>query len=219
MHLFLFTVHFFALTFLHSPNVPVMVTGQRPSIPPRPDFAIVCRVAPASRLCQNTIIQAINHARAKEGLGPIALPADFLSEPPVQQLFALANAERVSRGLLPAIALKSALNRAASASAPDNRDPQLPAGALNGTAYRWTGNWAQTYSPLAADYYWMYDDGWAGAATFNVDVTGPDSQSAWDHRNNILLPTLPGQHLVMGAAAYPQSQPFQTFTELFLAQG
>ncbi len=44
---------------------------------------------------------ALNAARAKEGLGALNLPADFLSRSPAERILLLFNQERLSRGLNP----------------------------------------------------------------------------------------------------------------------
>ena len=44
---------------------------------------------------------------------------------------------------------------------------------------------AQDYTPLGADYAWMYNDGYGGT---NLDCTTPSDPGCWGHRDNILGP-------------------------------
>jgi len=50
------------------------------------------------------------------------------------------------------------------------------------------GAWSGGYSVLAADYVWMYDDGWAGSAgaTSNIACTSARAAGCWAHRDELL---------------------------------
>jgi len=78
------------LTALMMPNP---ATGACPALPPSPNY-YASGGEPAA-------IAAINHARASEGLPPLALPPDYWRLAPPQQQFVLVNLERTSRGLAP----------------------------------------------------------------------------------------------------------------------
>lgn len=68
-------------------------TGACPALPPNPDY-YASGGEPAA-------IAAINHARASEGLPPLALPPNYWRLAPPQQQLVLVNLERTSRGLAP----------------------------------------------------------------------------------------------------------------------
>jgi len=138
---------------------------------------LACQAGPGPA-CQQAVVQAIDQARAAEGVGPLVLPADFASLSVPEQLLVLADLERVDRGLPGFSGLSSSLDSLASAGASANTDPVGPAGS------DWGSNWAGgEASALLADYDWMYDD---GPGSPNMDCTASDLSGCWDHRNNIL---------------------------------
>jgi hypothetical protein len=141
--------------------------------------------------CQAVALQAIDRARAAEGLGPLELPTDYAGLTTAQQLFVVADLERTDRGLPPFSGLSSRLDALAEAGASTDSDPVGPTGSS------WGSNWAGgEASALLADYDWMYDD---GPGSPNLDCDHPSSTGCWDHRQNILGDY--GAHPVMGAAA------------------
>jgi len=141
--------------------------------------------------CQTAVLHAIDRARAAEGLGPLGLPADYAGLTVAQQLFVLADEERVDRGLPAFTGLSSQLDSLAALGASTDSDPTGPSGAS------WGSNWAGgEASALLADYDWMYDD---GPGSPNLDCVHPSSDGCWDHRQNILGDY--GVHPSMGAAA------------------
>ena len=71
-----------------TPSAP---TGPCPDLPPRPNY-----YADGS---EHTAIEAIDHARASEGLPNLNLPGDYWQRSPSQQQFVLVNLERTSRGM------------------------------------------------------------------------------------------------------------------------
>ena len=114
-----------------------------------------------------------------ERLGPLVLPGDFASLSTVNQLIAVTNAERTSRGL-PALVANLALNALAAVGATVGSDPIGPVG------FSWGSNITWGYvSPLAADFAWMYDDGPGGS---NIDCPASGGGGCWDHRHNLLAP-------------------------------
>ena len=142
--------------------------------------------------CSNYILLAINAARSAEGLSPMVLPTNWSALSPAQQLFVVANLERTARGLPAYIGLNAALSANAQQAARGFTDPSVAAGFSIGTDAQGIpgmgGAWAGGFSVLAADYIWMYDDGWGGshAATSNVVCTSPGAAGCWAHRDELL---------------------------------
>ncbi|MDE3082434.1 MAG: hypothetical protein KGJ39_03335 [Acidobacteriota bacterium] len=139
-----------------------------------------------SRACTNYVLAAINSARAIEHIAPMVLPSDWYSLSVTEQLYVVINLERTARGLPAYVGLTRGLDTSARAGAIKNVDPWF----VRGVAYsRFTSILADASpSPLAADYVWMYNDGWGGslAATSNVDCTSAQAPACWGHRTNIL---------------------------------
>lgn len=151
--------------------------------------------------CEARARADIARARRREGLVPLSLPRRFAKLSIAEQLLAIADGERVDRGLAPALGLTDKLDAAAHAAAVSERDPLGPAG------YPWGSNWAGgARSPLFVDFLWMYDDG-PGAG--NGDCVRAGEPGCWGHRDNILA-GLPAP-IAMGAAAHGKS-----LTELFV---
>lgn len=144
-----------------------------------------------SDACTAAALAANNKARAREGLGPMTLPTNFGVLTPAEQLFVLANIDRVDRGLTPIAGLSSTLNAYAQAGADAGGDPNFPAWAREGGS-----NWFGAGSALAAEYFFMYDD---GPGSSNVDCSAGNSSGCWGHRHNILGRW--HRQILMGAAA------------------
>ena len=68
------------------------------NVPRTPAMALACKHSTGEG-CQTVVLQAIDRARAAEGIGPLELPGDYTSLTTAQQLFVLADMERMSRGL------------------------------------------------------------------------------------------------------------------------
>jgi hypothetical protein len=157
--------------------------------------------------CEQEEVEAIDNARAEEGVGPMYLPSDFDSLSADEQLLVVIDLERVGRGLPPFAGIVASLDRVAQASVEGGgsiADPALPRGfkVANGTyfAYRCHSTGGGTYlcngsgepdsaiaavgiSALDADYGWMYGDGYGGD---NGDCTRPHGNGCWGHRDNVL---------------------------------
>ena len=142
--------------------------------------------------CQQAVLDAIDRARAAEGVGPLVLPSSYGSLSLAEQLLLLANLERVDRGLPGFAGLSAQLDGLALSGADANNDPAGPAGTS------WGSNWAGgEATALLADFDWMYDD---GVGSPNMDCSAQQqSGGCWDHRQNILGNY--GSHPSMGAAA------------------
>lgn len=155
------------------------------NVDPSPNFMASCGTPSNSVFCLGQEIEAIDNARAIEGLGPMTLSVSaFVSLSAPQQIFVLTNLERTSRGLAPAQALTAQLNSLATTAAAQDADPALKGWTLTGhkQAVAWNSNWSGGLTATSADYYWMYSDG----AGYNVDCTASNTSGCWEHRSNIL---------------------------------
>ena len=182
-----------------------LVAGASGIIPPsNPAASVPPQVIPACSLspvddkssgCTDSILHDINYARWLEGLGPLVLPGNYASDAVAVQQLVLTDEERDDRGLSPYSGLDATLNTAALAGATTNSDPLLPSGFVGpgGSIF------AQDYTPLGADFAWMYDDGYGGT---NLLCTSPGASGCWGHRDNILGPWASGsgQTAMMGDA-------------------
>lgn len=169
------------------------------SISPHPDYLDLC--APAgidtSTTCLRITLAAIDHARAKEHLGPMRLPASFPHLSVAEQLFVAVDAERVDRGLAPFAGLSASLDAGAQRAASKGQLPKGPGSSYRRSDAEWIGEIA---NGLDADFDWVYDDG------LNAGVPACDARQrsgCWADRG-IVLDRLGGAtDLVMGAALDP----------------
>ncbi len=152
-------------------------------------------------------LSAIDNARAQEGVGPMNVSEAALSGLPLtEQVFTVVNDERIDRGLPPVEYMSAQLNSYALAGADAGVDPSFPSSVAGGAPITFGGSiWAGGLSSvLEADYYWMYDDGFGGAATTNEACTQANPSECWGHRDIILhqFGSCPGGPpvLSMGAA-------------------
>ncbi|HWE69887.1 MAG TPA: hypothetical protein VG205_05965 [Acidimicrobiales bacterium] len=143
--------------------------------------------------CTNYTLQSVDNAAAQEGLSPMTLPSNFDNLSVPEQLFVVADLERIDRGLPPYLGLVPALSNAAQQAAVNVADPTVPAGypvATDANGYlMYGGAWAGGYQTvLGVDYAWMYQDGWGGSpsATSNIACTGPTAPGCWGHRDELL---------------------------------
>ncbi|MHB8467450.1 MAG: cell wall-binding repeat-containing protein [Acidimicrobiales bacterium] len=175
-----------------------------------PSFLRVCSQEPRtvdnSSSCIGAVVDAIDQARAGEGVGPMVLPDTYPSLAPDAQLLTIINRERTDRGLVALVGTTSDLDAKAQSGADATADPPVsPPAYSNG---RWQGTSTEAASlsqALGADYYWMYKDGWGGSpdATFNLDCTSASSSGCWNHRRAILVAFDSTMVLSMGAALNP----------------
>ena len=206
-----------ALVAVAAAPVPASASGivppSKPSVNVSPQVMPRCTLTPVddtSTGCINSVLHNINEARSLEGLGPMVLPSDYATDPvPMQQLI-IADEERGDRGLSQFSGLDPALNTVALTGAVGNTDP-MPPGTYHDNASG--SNFALDYTPLGADFAWMYDDGYGGT---NIDCTAPGDASCWGHRDNILGPwtTTGTQTAQMGDADTSAGQ----YTQLFANQ-
>jgi hypothetical protein len=143
----------------------------------------------------------MNAGRLAEGLPALNVPASFWSLTPAEQLFVLADQERVSRGLPPILGLSSVLDQEAAAGIANSTDPTLTSVPAGTTMVAWAANWAEAQTLTLAQFLWMYDD---GPGSGNIDCQSAGDPGCWGHRNNILgltsLVDSRGGNLIMGAA-------------------
>jgi hypothetical protein len=187
------------------------------NVSPSPDYWPTCTTDGAtSAACTSAVLAAINHARALEGVGPMELPSDFASMTPAAQTFVVSNLERVDRGLQPAAGMVSTLDNSAQTAANNDADPTLSSWTIGSfNANRWGSNWAGDLNALAADYDWMYDDGWGPNGSFNMDCTSSGAAGCWGHRHNILS-SYGGEELITGTGSVRQSQ-WTSIAQIFVA--
>jgi len=172
-------------------------------------------------------VQATDQARADEGVPPLVGDQgafDALST--TEQIFVVENLERTARGLPPFSAMTAQLDADAQVAAASASDPSFPRSVTGGGPVLagggiWAGGWS---SALAANYEWMYQDGWGGTpfATLNVNCTSPFAGGCWGHRDVILhdysgcTPAGTEPTLVMGAGADPTAFPGGSLAAVFI---
>jgi hypothetical protein len=202
-----------------TPTPPTLTANPTSGIAPSPDFLPACYPANTGSTCMSQIEQATTAARATEGLGPMQLPSNFTSLTPAEQLFVIADVERVDRGLPPMVGLSATLNADASTGAATNSDPSPSAVPPGMNVVAWGSNWAENGNPLGSNYFWMYDDGQGGG---NIDCTATNTSGCWGHRDNILgLSNYQAQYggtLLMGTAENngPSHQGWTSDAEIFV---
>ena len=165
------------------------------SVTPAPDYLNVCAPvgADTSAPCLRVTLEAIDAARAKEGVRPMTLPADFSQLTVPEQLFVAVNRERIDRGLAPFTGLTTALDVRAQKGADALQLPPRPGDAYPSVGTEWIN---AVDNGLDADYQWMYDDG------PDSGVPGCSSHKAsgcWADRH-MVLHRFGSDHLAMGAA-------------------
>jgi len=173
-------------------------TNPTQSVAPSPDYTNVCAPvgADTSVPCLRVTLQAIDAARAKEGLRPMLLPADFAELTVPEQLFVAVDRERVDRHLPPFTGLATALDEKAQKGADAARLPPRPGGAYRSVDTEWI---SAVDNGLDADYQWMYDDGPNSGVP---GCAGSQTSGCWGDRH-VVLDRFGTSRLVMGAAFNP----------------
>ena len=165
------------------------------SIAPTPNYPNSC--APvgedSSSTCIRLTLAAIDTARAREGLGPIALPAGFAQLTVPEQVFVVLNRERVDRGLAPFAGLSTALDANAQKGATTAGLPPRPDRNYRAVGAEWIG---AVDNGLDADYQWLYNDG-TNSGVPNCSNT--QRSGCWADRD-IVLQHFGSHPLAMGAA-------------------
>ena len=150
--------------------------------------------ADASTPCLRVALEAIDAARAKEGVRPMLLPANFSRLTIPEQLFVAIDRERVDRGLTPFTGLATALNEGAEGRRRAAVCP--PAGPTPRSGRKWIN---AVDNGLDADYRWMCDDGPDGGVP---GCSGRKTSGCWADRR-IVLRRSGSSRLAMGAAFDP----------------
>ncbi|HLX89460.1 MAG TPA: hypothetical protein VKR22_13515, partial [Acidimicrobiales bacterium] len=174
---------------------PVSTSDPPADIYPNPPFFQDCSATAYddSSLCVSNTVQAIDNARAQEGVGPMGLPSDWSSLSPEQQMFVATNLERTARGLTPLSAMATRLDQSAESAAAQGQDTTVPS---DFPSTRWSSNWAGGGgNSLENIYIWMYDD---GPGSGNASCQQPGEAACWVHRHNILV-SLACQPCVIGS--------------------
>jgi hypothetical protein len=165
---------------------------------PSPDYLRSC--APtgldSSSPCIGLALEAIDRARAAEGVGPMRLPADFGQLSPAEQVFVAVDRERVDRGLAPFRTLSADLSASDARAASRGQLPPTPDSPYLDADTEWFGGLA---NGLDVDYEWMYQDG-PGSGIPNC--SGTDQRGCWTDRH-IVLDRFGTPAIVLGAAVDP----------------
>jgi hypothetical protein len=167
-------------------------------VSPVPYYPNVCAPvgADTSGLCLRMTLDAVDAARAKEGLRPMALPSDFPRLTVPEQLFVAIDRERVDRGLAPFPGLSVALDSGAQKGADAARLPTRPGHPYASVATEWIGD---VDNGLDADFQWVYNDG----PDSGVPGCSRDQMSSCWADRHIVLNRFGRRNLVMGAAFDP----------------
>lgn len=154
-------------------------------------------------------LAGIDRCRAAENVGPLRLPRNWSSLTVPEQTLVLIDLERVNRGLAPILGLSPEINRLAQEGATADDDPGFPKrGFMYGSSI-----WAGIRSVIAADYGWMYDDGYSTAA-LNVDCTSVGASGCWAHRDAILMRQ---KGTIVGGGGYVPGSSYNSYTFEILA--
>ncbi len=169
-------------------HITAKLRDPRRNVAASPDYIDQCATAgPNDKQCVKQSLQAINNARAAEGVRPMVLPRNYAKLSIVRQTYVVTNLERVDRGLRPIKGLTARLNTTAHNAAAAERDPTLLGAVMSLLGIReYASIWAGDFGPLASDYDWMYNDGYSSAGSINLDCQAPGSGGCWGHRHCIL---------------------------------
>ncbi len=168
------------------------------SVSPAPYYPDVCAPvgADTSGPCLRVTLDALDSARAAEGLRPLVLPSDFAQLTVPEQLFVAVDRERVDRGLAPFQGLSTTLDSGAQRGADASGLPPRPGRGFASVTTEWIGD---IDNGLDADFQWLYNDGPGSGVP---GCSGNHTSGCWADRQIVL--TRFGPHrLVMGAAFDP----------------
>ena len=147
--------------------------------------------------CEQVALDAIDRARAREGVRPMRLPAGFDSMPFDEQMLGVIDAERTDRRLPAVTGLTPSLDALAMRGAEVDDLPPAPDHDVTG----WRSDaYSDFVNALDVDYNWMYDDG-PDSGTPGCDHAG--DTGCWLDRQVILADYPRSGTLVMGAADDP----------------
>lgn len=151
-------------------------------------FTAVCgRSGVQSQACHSAELVSLIDAHAGEGLAAPSWPQSFWTLPYDEQLFILADEERVDRDLAPVEGISAGADRAARPGALDDNDPTLSF-SRHPQLLAWASNWASDYSAVSAEFDWMYNDGVSSVpGQGNLDCQRRGAKGCWGHRDNTLI--------------------------------
>ena len=162
-----------------------------------PDYTATCAPGIDTNVpCLQVTLAAIDHARDAEGLGPLAIPADYGSLPIAAQVLDVVDQERVDRGLAPFAAATAALDATALDAARADQAPALPRSPYSTAASQWIGGVA---NGLDADMQWLYEDGPGSGAPGCRSAGG---SGCWADRHRVHGTYVPGT-AVLGVGEAP----------------
>ena len=169
-----------------------------------------CTTVPTGKQCIDAGVYYLDRARARVGLPPYALPADFPSLAPERQMFILTNLDRIAYGLPPIPGLTAALSHDALVSGVWRADDPYPSNATR--LNTWWPGWAGAFHnvPMAYEAF-VWNDG-LGAQ--NPRCTPSDHSRCWGHRHSVLWKY--GANAAMGAAAGRDSSHHRGYAYLFV---
>lgn len=173
------------------------------NIEAKPSYTAACaHYRSNSSACISKAVAAIDRARSMEHVRPMILPDNFTKLTYAEQTFVVTDLERVDRGLAPFRGITARLNQTAKQAAVAQVDP-APAYSAIGQflLLDFQSNWSSNFGPLAADYGWMYDDGYQ---SYNVDCATPSAPGCWGHRD-IILTTYDKPGLISGVGSNKQN--------------
>ena len=146
----------------------------------------------------------LNRGRAAAGVPALRVPAAYWGWSADRQLVWVINAERAARGL-PLARVSHALNGAVAQGIATDADPNpnayYPGVQQSESIWAWVPTPGLTRRRVGADLLqiddlWVYQDGWSGASTSNIDCTSPHALGCWGHRD-VVLGDVPGTTLVV----------------------
>jgi hypothetical protein len=167
-----------------------------------------CSPAPTGSACETAAIGRLDAARAKLGLGPYRLGANFVALAPPRQLLILANLDRIAYSRTAIRGLSLTLDAIAKQGAREREDPNpwpVVVGLPGQTQIGFASNWAGGAPNAPVAYYeWMYDDGYGSG---NLDCSSPSAPGCWGHRRTVLA-FAKAPMLTMGAAVVPSKSSY-----------
>jgi hypothetical protein len=190
--------------------------GRHPkhNIAAKPSYTAACaHYRSDSTDCMTKAVAAIDRARAMEHVRPMILPDNFTKLSYAEQTFVVSDLERVDRGLAPFRGITAKLNQTAKQAATAQVDPAPAYSSVDQfVVLDYQSNWTSNFGPLAADYGWMYDDGYG---SYNVDCASPSAPGCWAHRE-VILTTYGKPGLISGVGSDKQGG-LVSIAQLFVA--
>ena len=183
-------------------NPPANVTPSPTYVGPCADW----RTAAPTATCPASLGYIDALRAADGGVVPMTLPTSFATLTPSEQLFVVANLERVDRGVAPIKGVASALDTYAQGGADNDTDPSFPPYGAGGGS-----NWAGGTDILGSYSLWNYEDGPGGG---NLDCTTPTDGGCWGHRDNIL--NTYAAPALMGGAVAASSRWGESVAQIFI---